>query len=141
MPINLRPVTKENWRELAALRGISKQEGLVIPNLRSIALCQFKDEKIPFGIYHDDVSGGFVVIDLGDYDISDFMIDYRYKGKGYERIALVKIIQLFRILGQLPEAVTRVIPANIEVKNLYESVGFRETGEMSGKEIIMRMQL
>ncbi|MFX1511737.1 MAG: GNAT family N-acetyltransferase [Promethearchaeota archaeon] len=139
MKINLRPVTPKNWQDLAALKVTPEQEVFIASNLRSIALCQFKSEKIPLGIYNNDEPVGFAIIDLEDYDISRFMIDYRYQSQGIGQAALERIIELFRIFGQFSEAVTSVIPENTAARRLYEKIGFRETGEMIGKEIIMKM--
>ena len=61
----IRPVTKENWRELIRLQVREDQKHFVASNLYSIAESKFGDEYeghwdlFAYGIYNGDVPVGF----------------------------------------------------------------------------------
>lgn len=63
----IRPVTKENWKELIRLKVRDDQTHFVASNLYSIAEAQFGDHDeghwdfFPCGIYDDDTPVGFLM--------------------------------------------------------------------------------
>ena len=63
----IRPVTRENWKELIRLKVRDDQSHFVDSNLYSIAEAQFGDEYEghwdlqPFGIYDGDTPVGFLM--------------------------------------------------------------------------------
>ncbi len=77
--IHLRAITQSSYREIINLRVAPQQEGLVAPNLFTLAQTQFKLEKTALGIYLGDVPVGLIAYDLDDYDIWRLMIDQRYQ--------------------------------------------------------------
>ncbi len=106
----------------------------------------------PFGIYDEDILVGFVMIgyDKDDYwddapQIADnnynlwrLMIDKRYQQKGYGRKAIELALEFIKTFpcGRAEYCWLSYEPDNKVAKNLYESFGFEETGEMDGEEII-----
>ncbi|MFX0115603.1 MAG: GNAT family N-acetyltransferase [Candidatus Hodarchaeota archaeon] len=130
MSINLRAITRDNYRNIIALQVAPEQEHYVASNLLTIAQMQFKEEKIALGIYDSNTPVGLIAYDLDDYDIWRLMIDYRYQGNGYAKRALVMVLGILQNHGKLREARTSVVPENSIAKKLYESLGFRENGEI-----------
>ena len=111
----------------------------------------------PFGIYEDDTLVGFVMIgyDKDDYwddapKVADknynlwrLMIDKRYQQKGYGRKAIELALEFIRTspCGKAEYCWLSYEPDNKVAKDLYESFGFEETGEMDGEEIIAVLKL
>lgn len=141
MTVNLRIVTRENYRELIALNVAQDQKSFVASNLFTIAQMQFKEEKIVLGIYDDNSPVGLIAYDLDDYDIWRLMVDEKCQKRGYGRKALEKVIEILRHHGKLPEAITSVVPDNQAARNLYKSIGFRETGEIVDGQIMLSLSL
>ena len=71
------------------------------------------------------------------------MIDAQYQHRGFGRQALKLALDYIRTLPFSPSDTiwTSTEPDNVTAKRLYESFGFRETGEMDGEEIILSMKL
>ena len=149
----LQPVTIKNWQSLIKLRVREDQTGFVASNLYSIAQAQFGDEYeghwdlYPLGIYDADVPVGFVMYGL-NFDhptqqafIQRLMVDERFQGKGYGRFAMQKIIEIFRADERIREVGISYEPANEGARKLYASVGFVETGEMVGEEVVAVLKL
>jgi diamine N-acetyltransferase len=137
--VNLQIVTRENYRELIALDVTQDQKGFVASNLFTIAQMQFKEEKIVLGIYDDSIPVGLIAYDLDDYDIWRVMVDEKYQKRGYGRKAMEKVIEILRQHRKLPEVRTSVVPENQAARNLYESLGFRETGEIMDGQIVLSL--
>ncbi|MFW9991547.1 MAG: GNAT family N-acetyltransferase [Candidatus Odinarchaeota archaeon] len=139
MVVNLRAVTRENYRELIALEVAQDQKRFVASNLLTIAQMQFKEEKIVLGIYDGNTPVGLIAYDLDDYDIWRLMVDEKYQKRGHGRKAMEKVIELLHLHGKLPEARTSVVPENQAARKLYGSLGFRETGEIIDGEIVLSL--
>ncbi|MGJ7912527.1 GNAT family N-acetyltransferase [Neobacillus sp. LXY-1] len=79
----------------------------------------------------DDKMVGFTMFGLSPilnvYFITRLMIDYRYQGKGYGKAAMLEIINQMK---QFPweEIFTSIVPTNERAKQLYTSLGFKDTG-------------
>ena len=111
----------------------------------------------PFGIYEDDTLVGFVMIgyDKDDYwddapQIADnnynlwrLMIDKRYQQKGYGRKAIELALEFIKTFpcGRAEYCWLSYETDNKVAKDLYESFGFEENGEMDGEEIIAVLKL
>ena len=150
----LQPVTIKNWQSLIKLKVREDQTGFVASNLYSIAQAQFGDEYEghwdlhPFGIYvDDDVPVGFLMYGLNfnhptqQAFIQRLMVDERFQGKGYGRFAMEKVIEIFRADERIQEVGISYEPANEGARKLYASVGFVETGEIVGDEVVAVLKL
>ncbi|NHK30953.1 MAG: GNAT family N-acetyltransferase [Asgard group archaeon] len=130
MTVVLKDITRENFEELIALHVDQEQEQFVASNLYTIAQMQFKEEKIAKGIYFEDKAVGLIAYDLEDYDIWRLMIDIRYQGRTFGRKAMELVLDILRKDGRLKTARTSVIVENIAMRNLVESLGFKENGNV-----------
>lgn len=61
MSISLREVTKENWVQCIRLKLAFEQEGLVAPNVDSIAESKFEAHYLPRAIYSNEKVVGFLM--------------------------------------------------------------------------------
>lgn len=152
--ISLRKITLENRRELFRLEVTKEQQHYVASNLSSIASCYVLSINggcpLPFAIYADELMVGFVMIVYGDtgydqpemaannYCVLRLMIGEQYQRKGYGREAMAKILDYIRTYPAGPAEYCWICyeSDNIIAKNLYESFGFCENGEIYNNEPI-----
>jgi diamine N-acetyltransferase len=109
---------------------------------------------MPFAIYNEELMIGFIMmsslkkdqdndVEEDTYDIWRFMVDKKYQGKGYGREALIKAIGFIKSFphGPANTLVLSFMPENKAGSSLYESVGFKTTGEVDDGEIVMTFDL
>jgi len=150
----IRPVTKVNWKELIRLKVRDDQAHFVASNLYSIAEAQFGDEYeghwdlYPFGIYSDEgLPVGFLMYALNlahprqQAFIQRLMVDDTFQGKGYGRFGMQKMLEIFRAEERIRSVGISYEPENEAARKLYASLGFEETGEMVGDEVLAVLQL
>ena len=138
----IRPVTKDNWKELTRLKVREDQTHFVASNLYSIAESQFGDDYeghwdlYPFGIYDGEAPVGFLMYGTNfehpthQAFIIRLMVDEKYQGKGYGRFGMEKMLELFRADDRIKAVGISYEPENEGARKLYASLGFKETGEM-----------
>ena len=142
----LKEITKENLDEVLALSVADDQKSFVSTNAESLAQAYvYSDTAYPFAVYDDDTIVGFIMMGYYEakeyYTLWKFMIDKRYQNKGYGRRALELGIQNIKDRFNVSEIYTGVIPGNTIAKNLYKSVGFKETGVIESGMEEMRLVL
>lgn len=157
--IKFEEITFDNYDECIALNPGEIGSKYVAPNVNSLAISSVAKESnvcIPmrYAIYNDEIMVGFIMMSFlgkdqdndekeNTYDIWRFMVDEKYQGKGYGREALMKAIEIIRTFPHGP-AKTLVLsyePGNEVGSGLYESVGFKATGEVCEGEIVMSLNL
>ena len=147
----IRPVTKDNWRELINLQVQDDQKGFVASNVKSIAESQFGFDEPeyghwdfhPFGIYDDgDEPVGFLMYGYNfghpkqQAFIVRLMVDERFQGKGYGRFGMQKMLEVFRDDERIRAVGISYEPENAVARKLYASLGFVETGEIFEGEVV-----
>jgi diamine N-acetyltransferase len=153
MTVELRPVTIENWRELVKLNVREDQRNFVASNVYSIAEAQFGFDHeghwdfYPFGIYADGQAVGFIMngLNLGhprrQAFVTRLMVDERFQGQGYGRVAMNILLDRIRAESRIFEVGISYEPENEVARKLYASLGFVEPGEMLGDETLAILQL
>jgi diamine N-acetyltransferase len=151
----IRPVTKDNWKELIRLKVREDQTHFVASNLYSIAESQFGDEYEghwdlhPFGIYdNENTPVGFLMYGFNfthpkqQAFILRLMVDDKFQGKGYGRFAMHKMLETFRADERIKEVGISYEPQNDAARKLYASLGFEETGKVIDGEVeaILRLR-
>lgn len=139
--ISLRKITFDNFIECIKLEPKEEQKEYVASNLFSlaeayIALSNGYSIPMPYAIYDDEADED----DEDDetvYKIWRLMIDKKYQGRGYGRKAMEKALEIIRTFpyGKAELVVLSYKPENKTAKKLYESLGFKETGEMNDDEV------
>lgn len=142
MQIVLKPLGAAEREKVLELKVRRSQQAFVASNAESIEEAEDGDHCVPLAIYDADVPVGFAMYALdpddGNYWIYRLMIDQRYQRLGYGRQAL---IELLKVMSQLPgcsHVTLGVLPENEAAIALYRSLGFRETGQIIGGEIVLR---
>ena len=69
------------------------------------------------------------------------MIHHKYQGRGYGKEAIKIIIEEMKKLKECKEIFLSFYPENIKAKNLYEDVGFKNTGEIINGELLYSLKL
>lgn len=94
-------------------------------------------------VYADKTMVGFIMLGYyeaeGYYTLWKFLIDEKYQKKGYGKKALRLGIDYLVNRFQVKEVYTAYHAANRIARNLYASIGFRETGEIVGDEVGMKL--
>jgi diamine N-acetyltransferase len=125
------------FEENIASNAFSIAQSKVEPEWETKAIYNEEDKIIGFSMY------GLSPI-LNVYFITRLMIDYHYQGKGYGRLALLAIVEQMRKTN-CEEIYTSFVPTNERAKNLYTSIGFKDTGRSvefgNDSETIYRMEL
>lgn len=151
----VRPVTRENWKELIALKVREDQRHFVASNLYSIAESQFGEDidgeghwdMVPYGIYDDGKPVGFLMI-AHNFENARFqgfvqrlMVDENFQGKGYGKFGMAWILETFRADPRVKAIAISYEPNNEVARSLYASLGFVETGEMVDDETLALLKL
>ena len=151
----IRPVTKDNWRELIKLEVREDQKGFVASNVKSIAESQFGYDEPdfghwdfhPFGIYDNNIPVGFLMYGFNfshpkqQAFIIRLMVDGKFQGKGYGRFGMEKLLEIFRADERIRVVGISYEPENEGARKLYASLGFVEPGEMLEGETLAVLKL
>ena len=142
--VTLRDITTENFWDVIDLAVKPDQEKLVLSNAISIAQAKVQPECIPLAIYHDEELVGFLMYcvdrDDNEYWLYRIMIDQRHQGKGYGRQAMERLIGMIKQDKERHRIYLGVHRDGGASVKLYESLGFRFTGDVYGEEHIMVLE-
>ncbi len=155
MTLSIQPVSRDNWRELAKLRVQDDQRNFVASNLYSIAESQFGFDMVdgshwelfPFGIYNGETPVGFFMYGYcfpnANYQAFIFrlMVDENQQGKGYGRFGMNNMLETFQPDKRIQNIGISYEPENQVARKLYASLGFVETGEIQGQEVVAVLKL
>lgn len=151
--ITLREITPENVNEVMDLTDTlsAQHQEMVAPNAVSLGHAYvYGDMAWPRAIYLDETPIGFVMMNFdckyfdsetvnGAY-LWRFMIATDYQGKGYGRQVIQLLIDIAKEKGRRHFKVTSMLGEG-SPKVFYENVGFKNTGEMQGDELVLFMDL
>ena len=157
----LKKINRNNIGEILKLEVFDNQKNFVATNNSSIieAYIAITENKhvFTFGIYKDDTPVGFLMIGYdvnsddegtpriakGNYNIWRLTIDKKFQGKGFGK----KVMNLaLEFVNTFPCGTAKYCWLSYESYNdvarqLYKSVGFVETDEKDGDEIVAIMKL
>jgi GNAT superfamily N-acetyltransferase len=143
MDVELRQITSDTVRAICELEVAADQRSFVAPNAVSIAEAHFTPGHWMRAIYADGQPVGFVLTfdDASEgYFLWRFMIAQSHQRRGIGRRAMQQVLEHWRELGATA-ARTSVVPSNTGATRLYESLGFRLTGEEDDGELVMSLDL
>ena len=138
--INLRDITKRNLISIIDLDVSEHQKDQVASNAVSIAQGHYSNSAWFKGIFNDDIAVGFVMLDLiiekNKCFLWRFMIDKKYQGKGYGKIALTQVIDYVKSLNVFDEIKTSYVPSENGAEGFYKNFGFTESEDII-KEFVL----
>ena len=133
--INLREITSKNLKSIIDLNVKEDQKDYVALNSVSIAQAHYSKSAWFKGIFNDDRPVGFVMLDLIEEEnkcfLWRFMIDRKYQGKGFGKIALTQVIDFVRSLNLYTYIATSYVPAENSAGGFYKNFGFIESEEIT----------
>lgn len=149
--VRLRPITAETVLSVIRLSVAESQKGFVAPNSVSLAQALFAPEAWYRAIYFGDEVAGFVMLEdqsLRSPPPEDpkvgvwrFMIDASFQGRGIGRAALLQVIEHVRAKGLFTSLELSYVPGPGSAEPFYLGLGFRHTGRLDGKEVVLELPL
>jgi diamine N-acetyltransferase len=149
VPVSLREITRENYRECLRLRVTPEQERFVASNAVSLAEAKYELELEPLAIFAGERMVGFVMYgastegDMADgaHWIHRLMVDVAHQQHGYGRTALRLVLDRLRADLACREIAISWVPSNDVAERLYLSLGFIKTGEILWGERVGRLRV
>ena len=159
--LKLKKINRNNVGEILKLEVFDNQKSFVATNNSSIIESYLtiteNNHVFTFGIYKDDIPVGFLMIGFnvnsddegspkiakGNYNIWRLMIDKKFQGKGFGKKAMDLALEF---INTFPCGAAKYCWLSYESENniarqLYTSVGFVETDEKDGEEIVAILEL
>ena len=134
MSITLRPVTADNFDEVACLPLLAHQRAYLASNAYSMAEASFFPHLVTRAVYAGERPVGFMMYAKpapgeasGEFGIWRFMISSDHQGKGYGRQALALLLTEMRACAGLRRISISYLPQNEPARRFYASFGFHET--------------
>lgn len=145
MEIILKEINRENWEECIELQVEENQRKFVASNSYSLLESKYEDYCYPMGIYDGETMVGFLMYsfdeDTNKWWMCRLMMDKKHQGKGYGKKSIELLIDLMKKEKGNIVLCTSFEPENTVADKLYESIGFRKTGEIAWGEVVMEIQL
>ncbi|MDP7980948.1 GNAT family N-acetyltransferase [Bacillus sp. WLY-B-L8] len=135
MNLHICEVTASNWRSVAALDVAEEQRQFIESNAFSLAESLFEGNATSLALYDKETLVGYAM--YGWYSeknesiwLDRFMIDYNFQGNGYAKRFLRLLISYLHQKYQCKRIYLSLHPNNKLAMKLYESFGFRLTGDI-----------
>jgi diamine N-acetyltransferase len=140
----LRPVNRDNFRDITALTVSHSQREFVTEPCYYLVLCAYGGDWHPLAVSLGEKVIGFLMwaVDPADGScwLGGIIIDQNYQRQGYGRQTIqAAIAMLSEEHGYRQFALS--YSADNGAKHLYQALGFNETGEMEGDEVVARLPL
>jgi diamine N-acetyltransferase len=142
--VTLRPITRDNWREVTKLEVTKAQQEFVAEPSYYLALCSYGGDWQPLAIYLGEQVIGFIMWAVDEADgscwLGGILIDKNYQRQGYGRQAIQAAIKMLAEQHSYQNFALSYSPDN-PAKHLYHELGFTETDKWEDDEIVARMSL
>lgn len=143
--IQLEDISEANWRIPLS---VSKQQEKYVSNpMKLLARAYAYRNQGSFAclICNDEEPVGMALYyecpEQKAYDLSQIFIDERFQGRGYGKEATKLLLERMRAEKKYNRVILCYIEGNETAKSMYESLGFKHTGEADEDEIIMELYL
>ena len=140
--VAIRPVNSDNWREVIKLEVTESQREFVAEPSHYLLLCSYGGLWQPLAIYLGEQVIGFLMWAVDNEDgscwLGGILIDKSHQRKGYGRQAIKSAITILSDEHGYQNFALSYSPEN-PAKVLYHALGFIETDEWEGDEIVARL--
>lgn len=144
--VALRPVDADSWRAVAALTVTPGQDRFVAAPAYYLALCAYGEVWHPMSVHDTDAGDtvvGFLMWGVDDADgscwLGGILVDQGQQGRGVGRAAVVEAVRMLAERAGGAGFALSYQPENTVARALYASLGFVETGEVDGDEVVARL--
>jgi diamine N-acetyltransferase len=142
--VTLRPVSRDNWRDVARLKVTEAQREFVNEAWYYLLLCHYGGVWQPLAICLGERVIGHLMwaVDPADGScwLGGFLIDQSLQRRGYGRQAIQAAMAMLAREHGYQHFALSYSPDNA-AKQLYHELGFAETGEWEGDEVVARLSL
>jgi diamine N-acetyltransferase len=143
--VGLRPVTEENWRQLAGLEVTEDQKNFVAEPTYYLCLCHYGRLWQPLAIYAATKVVGMLIWALDPEDgscwLGGILVDRRSQRQGIASAAVTTAIRTLSRQTGCRQFALSYQPENVAARRLYASLGFSETDQREGEEVVARLDL
>ncbi|GAA4599464.1 diamine N-acetyltransferase [Actinoplanes octamycinicus] len=139
--LRLEPVTAGNWRDCAALTVHEDQKRFVADVTYYLCMCHYGDTWHPLAAVRGDEVVGFAiwgVDDDGSRWIGGLVVDAKHQRQGVGRELVRQLRERLIAEPGTPNVALSYQPENTAARSLYLALGFVETGETEGDEVVAR---
>ncbi|GLY01703.1 MULTISPECIES: GNAT family N-acetyltransferase [Actinoplanes] len=139
--IRLEPVTEANWRECAALTVHPEQKQFVADVTYYLCMCNYGDLWKPYAVTRDGKVVAFAIWAVDDDAsrwIGGVVVDAEHQRQGIGRELVRQLRDRLIAVPGTPNVALSYQPENTAARDLYLSLGFVETGETDGDEVVAR---
>ena len=149
--VTLREISADTVVAITRLSVAENQKGFVAPNAISLAQALFAPEAWYRAICLGEEPVGFVMLEdeslcmpppeHPEIGVWRFMIDARFQGRGIGRAALLHVIEHVRSRKRFASLQLSYVPDPGCPEAFYLGLGFRHTGKVDDKEIVLELPL
>ncbi len=143
--VSLRPVTKDNLRDIFRLKVTEAQEHFVANNAVSLAQAHFTPEAWYRAIYAGETPVGFMMLyddpTKPEYFLWRLLVDARYQRHGYGRQAIALLVDYVKTRPGVKELLVSHSQGEGNPGPFYASLGFVYTGTEVEDELVMSLPL
>lgn len=154
--VSLAPITADNLLAVMKLTPGAIGERMVATNAVSLAQAAYSANAVPRAIMAGDAIVGFLMLydptldpalaakdeaHADRVDLWRFMIDFQQQGKGYGKAAIVQAAHYAATRPGITHMRLSYVPREGNPAPFYQRIGFAETGEKDGIEIVMAQPL
>lgn len=138
--VRLVEIGPENWRTVAAVAARPDQAKFVANTTYYLCLSHFDRVWNCFGIESDGEMVGHVMWGLENDEgwIGGLVIDAAQQGRGIGQAAVNAISAHLAAMPEVNQLALSYEPENTVARRLYARLGFVETGEVGGDELVAR---
>lgn len=134
-------INSTNWRDVVAVTARPDQEEFTQPVAYYLNLAHYGDDWTPLGIEFAGAVVGHVMWAIDEEDgsvwLGGLIVDAALQGRGIGRAAVQAFLDRFTTNGRVDVALS-YSPGNTVAGRLYGDIGFVETGETEGDEVVAR---
>jgi diamine N-acetyltransferase len=138
--ISFRNITEDNFDDVLALTQ-EEDKQFVASNVYSLAQAWLYPNARPYAVYAEDKLVGFVMLDWDEDErecgLWRFLIHKNERNKGYGKATILKVIEMAQEDNKFDYVHLSYVPGNQGAEHLYETIGFKATGEIDEGEIVM----
>ena len=138
--VSFKSITEENFDDILKMSQ-EEDKQFVAPNVYSLAQAWLYPNARPYAIYASDKLVGFVMLDWDEEErecgLWRFLIHKDERNKGYGKATILKVIEMAQKENKFDYVHLSYVPGNQSAEHLYETTGFKATGEIDDGEIVM----